>query len=341
MRIAGPTPPPASIDELIEPRLAARLDALDLATNKIFAGKLQGERRSKRRGQSVEFDEHRQYAPGDDVRFIDWKALARLDKLVIKLFLEEQDLALHIALDASPSMDAGLAEPPADDDQGKRKPTSKRHLAAQIAAAVGYIGLVKNNRVGLSIFGLPGRPNIARLPDTRGKRHIQQLTRHIINNAFQKPGEQRQSTARSLSLDDALRQIAAERAGKGVTIVLSDFLDPDGYQQGLRALTAAKAHDTYAVQILSPGELDPASLSRDGSAGLTGDVRLTDVETGRSKEVTVTPQLIKRYRRALDSHIQSLHTFCLKRGIDHILVRSDEPADRLVLETLRKHGAVR
>ena len=131
-RTESPTRP-ASIDELLDAQLINRISRVDLASRKVFAGKLKGERRSKKRGESVEFADHRPYVVGDDLRHIDWNIYARLDRLFMKLFLEEEDLSLHLVLDASGSSDCG--------DPGK-------FLFMQRAAmALGYIGLVNYNRV--------------------------------------------------------------------------------------------------------------------------------------------------------------------------------------------------
>src|SRR3954466_13444298 len=123
---------------LLEPSFMARLDQLDLVSRKMLAGKMKGERRSKRRGQSVEFADYRNYVIGDDLRFIDWNAYARLDKLFLKLFLEEEDLSLYILLDVSKSCDFG-------------NPNKALYLK-QVAAALGYVGLVNYNRVHLTAF---------------------------------------------------------------------------------------------------------------------------------------------------------------------------------------------
>src|ERR1700683_4127375 len=120
---------------LLAPDFMARLDQLDILSRKLRAGKLKGERRSKRRGQSVEFADYRDYSVGDDLRFIDWNIYARLDRLFLKLFLEEEDLSLYILLDVSKSCDYGTP--------------NKAHYMKQVAAALGYIGLVNYNRVHL------------------------------------------------------------------------------------------------------------------------------------------------------------------------------------------------
>src|SRR5437660_2613352 len=122
------TPTTRRPDLLLSPEFMARLDQLDVMSRKLLAGKLKGERRSKRRGQSVEFADYRNYVVGDDLRFIDWNIYARLDRLFLKLFLEEEDLSLYILLDVSTSCDYG--EP------------SKAMYLKRVAASVGDIGLV-------------------------------------------------------------------------------------------------------------------------------------------------------------------------------------------------------
>jgi uncharacterized protein (DUF58 family) len=127
--------PTAADEKLLSPEFMARLDQLDLVSRKMLAGKLKGERRSKRRGQSVEFADYRNYVIGDDLRFIDWNIYGRLDRLFLKLFLEEEDLSLYILVDVSKSCDYG--EP------------NKASYLKKVAAALGYVGLVNYNRVNI------------------------------------------------------------------------------------------------------------------------------------------------------------------------------------------------
>src|SRR6195952_4451498 len=120
---------------LLDPSFMARLDQLDVMSRKLLAGKMKGERRSKRRGQSVEFADYRNYVIGDDLRFIDWNIYARLDRLFLKLFLEEEDLSLYVLVDVSKSVDYGNP--------------NKALYIKQVAAALGYIALVNYNRVNI------------------------------------------------------------------------------------------------------------------------------------------------------------------------------------------------
>src|SRR5438128_3116132 len=130
--------PETTAEPLLEPKFLHRLEQLELVSRKIFVGKMKGERLSKRKGQSVEFADYRNYVIGDDLRFLDWNLFARLDKLFIRLFMEEEDLHVYILVDNSLSMDFG-------------NPT-KLHYAKQVAAALGFIGLVNMDRVIVEAF---------------------------------------------------------------------------------------------------------------------------------------------------------------------------------------------
>lgn len=175
---------PSKLTDLLDSRFMARLDGLDVLSRKILRGKLRGERRSKRRGQSVEFADHRGYVAGDDIRFIDWNIFARLDQLFLKLFLEEQDLSLHILLDTSASTAPG--EPPKD------------LMLKRLAAALAYVGLVNHNRVSLSAFadGL-----VARLENMRGRNYLGRMAEFLL--ALEPEG--------ASHFDEACRQLVSGR----------------------------------------------------------------------------------------------------------------------------------
>ncbi|MGE3109168.1 MAG: DUF58 domain-containing protein [Phycisphaerales bacterium] len=356
---------PTSLEQLISTELCARLDRIDILSRKIFAGKLHGERRSKRRGQSVEFEDYRNYVPGDDLRHVDWNIFARLEKFFIKIFQEEEDLSVHIVLDATASMDSPA--PPR---------ASKLALAMRLAMALAYIAIVNNDRVSVSIFD--GR-SMARLGPLRGRRHVQRVGAFLLTQtqpagvspATSTTDRDPPDTIETFPNDPApvgspaglskgdftgcLRTIAASRSGKGVMIVLSDFLIPGGYQDGLRMLAGggiAGAYDTYCLQILSPGELDPSAertQTRPGNddqrqspgSDLVGDMRLVDAETGRATEVTLTADVIRVYRKAVNAYVEELKAFCLARDISHGLIRSDADVESLLLDYLRKRGLLR
>ncbi|MBX3357002.1 MAG: DUF58 domain-containing protein [Phycisphaeraceae bacterium] len=323
---------PTTIDELISSELCARLDRLDVYSRKLFAGKLQGERRSKKRGQSIEFEDYRNYVPGDDLRRIDWNVFARLDRFFVRVFQEEEDLALHIVLDASPSMDAGSGSSGVD--------ASKLLFAQRLAMALGYIGLVNNNRVSAWVFD---NQSLRRMPAVRSRRSTSRLAAFLLASLQPIGDETTDAAAPAVSnatgdFTSALRTIAMSRTGKGVLVLLSDFLIPGGYQDGLRYLAGGKGFDTFCLQVLSPGEVDPTRLN---SSGLVGDLRLTDAETGRTSEVTVTPDLVQRYRNSLAAYVSGLKAFCTARGMMHLQIESDADLPTLLLDHLRKRGLLR
>jgi uncharacterized protein (DUF58 family) len=299
--------PPRRVDELIGSELMAKLDQVDVMSRKIFAGKLQGERRSKKRGTSVEFADYRHYVHGDDLRFIDWNIYARLDKLFLKMFLEEEDLSLIIALDTSASMHWGNP--------------SKFIFNQRLAMALGYIGLANHNRVTLYAFD---SGEVRPLPNLRGLRRTREMGEWILHL---EPGG-------TSSFNDAMRSIALSLQGKGVMVILSDFMLKEGYEKGLRYL-AGGGFDTFCIQVLSPEEVDP------GKHGLAGDLRLTDVEDEDTAEITVSAALLKRYKQNLDTFCGKLRDFCVRRGIMHLTIDTATNLDTLLLDYLRKRGLLK
>ena len=300
-------PRPRRVDELIDGELMSKLDRVDVMSRKIFAGKLQGERRSKKRGVSVEFADYRHYVHGDDLRFVDWNIYARLDKLFLKMFLEEEDLSLVLAIDASASMDWGNP--------------GKFMFAQQLAMALGYIGLTNQNRVTLYSFNADG---VEPLPNLRGRRRTREMGQWLLNIEPGGPG----------GFNEAMRQIALGRQGKGVMVILSDFMFKEGYEKGLRYV-AGGGYDTYCLQVLSPEEVDP------GSHGLAGDLKLTDIEDEDVAEVTVSAALLKQYKENLNAYCGKLREFCVRRGIMHMTVDTSVDLTTLLLDYLRKRGLLK
>ncbi|MCE2967818.1 MAG: DUF58 domain-containing protein [Phycisphaerales bacterium] len=335
---------PTDLDQVLDPAMVARLERLDVASRKTFAGKLQGERRSKRRGRSVEFDDYRAYTPGDDLRFVDWNVLARLDRFFIKLFQDEQDLALHVILDVSPSMNAGAGD------------GNKLLFGARLAASLGALGLINNNRVMVSLVG-DTRLGLRRLEPLRGRRNLPRFGRFILDEAFAGIGSTPAGRAGPVIAGDlaaGMRLLAADaaRSGSGVTVIISDLLLPPmtpepGCLAALRpmAATAGNAgHDVYVLQTLSPEEIDPAGeAQRDPQIRrmLSGDMRLSDSETGRGVEVTITPELLREASGRSSRFVRSVGRGCSAMGLVHELVPSTTDIAVLLIETLRSRGMLR
>lgn len=311
---------PERVDDLIDGRLMARLDQIDVVSRKIFAGKVQGERRSKRRGISVEFADFRPYVHGDDLRFVDWNIYGRLDRLFLKVFLEEEDLSMMIVLDASPSMRWGNPD--------------KFVFAQKLAMALGYVGLCNHNRVSMLSFGSAANGGgLQRLSNLRGRRRTAEMGQWLVRQD-PAPDPKSSENGETMGFDDAMRTIALSRQGRGVMIILSDFLLKQGYERGLRYL-AGGGYDTFAMQVLSPEEIDPASHN------VSGDLKLVDVEDSDQSEVTITPALLKTYRERLNAYCGQLRDFCVRRGITHVLVDSAVDMDALLMDYLRKRGLLR
>jgi uncharacterized protein (DUF58 family) len=325
-RVLAPasTPRPRTIEDLVGADLLPRLDRLDVLSRKIFAGKLPGERRSKKRGASVEFDDFRNYIAGDDLRHIDWNVYARLDRFFIKLFREEEDLALHLVIDASASMDAGSP--------------SKLVFAQRVAVALAYIGLVNQDRVIVSIIGSPGRKAVQQLTPVRGRRGLKRVAEFVLGDVWAAEGTVARGAAGGGGFNSALKTLAMSRKGKGVMVLLSDFLVREDYREGMNYLAGAGGYDVHCLQVLSPGEMEPENEGGGAGGGVIGDLRLTDAETGAAAEVTVSGALLKRYKQRLASHIEGVRKACAARDMSHVALRSDTDVGGLLLGYLRKRG---
>ncbi len=295
---------PAAEGELLRPELLARLERMELVSRKIFRGRMKGERRSTRKGQSVEFADFRSYVPGDDLRFIDWNTYARLDRLFLKMFLEEEDLHFYALIDASPSMDFG-------------EPT-KLFYAKQLAAALGFVGLVRGDRVRIETLGQPPR---APGPVLRGRQSLWRMLDYL----------QTIRPAEKMSLADGVKNFCIRNSGKGILVLISDLLDKQGYEAALRYLVAQQL-DVYVVQILSVEEIEPE---------IRGDLRLVDCEDGDAAEITVSAPLLARYKKTLAAFVDGAKSFCNRRGMTYLLARNDVSVEELVTRYLGTRGLVR
>ena len=291
-----------STNPLFDDDFIATLDYLNIIARKILSGQMKAERRSKQKGISVEFADHRPYSPGDDFRFIDWSVYFRTDHLFLKLFEEEEDLQIYILLDCSASM--GFGDP------------DKFIYARRLAAAIGYLGLASMDRVHIIPFVDNMPVTSADVLRLRGKGKIFQLLKFL---------EQRPSGG-ATDLQTALQRFSVAKHKRGMAILISDLYDKDGVIPGLNALRYQK-FDPYVIHLVSPEERAPELL---------GDLRLIDGESGRTRDVTLTEGLLKRYREVFEAHGARMEKFCRSRAIGYARCVTSTPFEDTVVHMLRR-----
>jgi uncharacterized protein (DUF58 family) len=293
---------------LLEESIRRKLEPLSLVAKRVRVGAMKGDRRSKKRGTSVEFADYRNYSPGDDLRRLDWNVFARHDKAVVKLLEDEEDLAVHIIVDVSASMDF-----PKDDGDAS---LNKLLYAKRLAAGISYIGLGENDRLQVTTIGA-GKT----FGPSRGRTYTVQMLRFL--HGLDSGG--------NTDLNQILSDYAARASRPGLLFIISDFFSETGYISGLNQLVG-RGYEIVAIHLLSPDEVDPA---------LGGDLRLVDSETGSPQEVSLDAGLISLYRQRLDAWRGEIRSECMKRGATYVAVTTDEPWERVILQELRRAGVVK
>lgn len=291
------------MEPLLNTTLLQKLDRLSLYIRQSMAGDMQGERRSPRRGSSVEFADFRPYTAGDDIRQIDWNLYARLERLFLKLFVAEEELTVHLLVDTSSSMDWG--DP------------NKLHYARQLAGVFGYITLNSIDRVTVTGFGTPARS----LPGVRGKRGIMPLFSFLQNL----------TSGGSVSLAETCSRYAhSSRTKTGPLILCSDLFDTN-WKDAIRSLQT-RGFEITLFHILAPQEIRPQ---------LEGDFRLVDSEGGKTVEITADSDILRRYEDHLASWRTEIESFCSGRGITYLFVDTASDLEEMVLSQIRSRGVVR
>ncbi len=291
--------------ELLDPKLIARLDQLEVLTHRVFRGRQKGERRSRKKGVSVEFADYRDYTRGDDTRFIDWNIFARLERLFIKLFLEEEDLAFYIIVDTSKSMDYGT-------------PLTKFRYAQKLAAALGYVALRNQDKIGVTAFG--DRAKEVFRP-AFGKGQLPKLLT-FINNL---------EVSEKTSLYNGVRDFVLRHTQPGIVVLISDFLDENGYEDALKHFFL-RNYEVYMIHLLSPEERDPS---------LVGHLELIDSESGERQELTVNDALLKQYTQTLETYCSGIRDWGVSRGMSYLAATTDQPVDVMLLNYLRNKGLLK
>ena len=308
-RRAGRAAPASKIDgaDIFDDEFLRRLELLQVVARRLIRGRQRAERKTKKVGSGLEFADHREYSPGDDIRSVDWGVMMRLNQTLVRLFEEDEDLPLRIVIDTSDSM--------------ATRGGAKLRQAQKIGAALAYVGLAGLDRVGITAAS--GKHHET-LPAVRGKGRIFRVFDFLRHAEIGGPTDIRAMCSR----------VAAESTQPGVTVVISDFYDFDGAFDGLNMLRFRK-HEPVCIQVVDPAEADPSD------SGLRGDVTLVDVEGGLQRDVTLTPSVLRAYAHAHERFCQALETKCRSRGIPCFRATLDVPFDDLVLRIFRLGGVLR
>ena len=289
---------------LFDSEFVKKLEYLSLVSRRVFRGQLLAQRRTMQLGGGIEFADHRDYTPGDDFRYLDWNVFARHGELLLKRFQEEQDLHVYFFLDCSRSMTFG--EPP------------KFDFARQVCAALAYIALADLDRVSVIAFA---GDIVGEFPLTRGKERVLMLLRFL---------EALECTGEVTDLARVATGFVHRGQRTGLTIVISDFYDPAGYQRGIDLLRHRK-YEPHLIQVHDRREADPQLL---------GDMELQDVETDARRKVTVTERNLRQYRRIYTDFLESMLRYSRTYGLGCTQTSTEFPFDELILRMMRMAGAV-
>jgi uncharacterized protein (DUF58 family) len=291
-------------ENLFNEEFLKKLEYLHVVSRKLFSGSLRAERRTRKVGSGIEFADHRRYTWGDDFRYIDWNVYGRIDRLLLRLFEEEEDLHIYILLDCSRSMMIG--EP------------LKLHYAMQVGAALTYVGLANLDRVAI----IPFSDRIhGRLPPARGKNRIFKVFDFLRNV---EAGGHTQLAA-------CMRSFVHQNKRRGLVVMISDFYDPRGFEEGINTLRYNK-YEPFVLQVFDQKEANPT---------LHGDLTIVDCETGETKEVTISRSLLEAYKQEHEKYCSELSEYCTARAIAYFRTHTQIPFDELVLRIFRSGGFLR
>ncbi len=287
----------------LRPEFLSKLERLRLVAKKVSRRGAEGEHHTARMGFSLEFSDYRNYHAGADLRYVDWNAYRRLEKLFLKVFTADEDLNIYLLVDTSLSMGEGHP--------------AKLGYAKNVAAAMGYIGLRNLDRVGAAGFA---SGILSRLPPARGRKQILALFSFL----------QRLSSAGETDLGAAAKSFARHFPRQGMVVMLSDLLDRAGVREAIEELTVRK-YEVLVIHILDKAELElPAA----------GAVSVQDVESGRERNVFLDADLARLFRGEVQRYLAEAKSFCLSRAVDYLQTTTDLAFEDLVLLYLRQRRSV-
>ena len=285
---------------LTDPAFIRKLDGLYLLARKVLGGSLQSDRKSTKKGAGITFADYAEYHLGDDFRSIDWRVYARFEQLVVKLFEIDEDATVYVLLDESHSM------------------RSKFLFGRQLGAVLGYIALHMLDQ--LCVYGLADKLNPL-LDRCRGRGKVLPFLRSL---------DEAQTFGADTNFTACAREFMARHHRKGLLVVISDFLFPGGFDEGLKLLQYHR-HDVFCLQVQD---------DTDTRCDWKGDVELACVETGQHQRVTITPREARLYEQAVADWNAGLKKSCAKRGIGLASTTPEIPFEHVIQDILRRGGLV-
>jgi len=273
-----------------------------MVSRRVFQGGLLTRRRKKRFDHGVEFADHREYVPGDDLRSLDWNVYARFGQLMLKRFVEEEDLHVYFFLDCSKSMNFGNP--------------NKFDYAREVMAALAYIALADWDRVSIVTFA-DGILDV--YPLTRGKQHIIGLMRFL---------ERAVPTGTGTNLARVAREFSQGKSRPGLAVLVSDFFEADGPQKGMDLLRFQQ-YEPCVIQIHDQSEANPQ---------LRGDFQLFDLENGLAREMTISESMLRFYKAKFNTFLDSIKNYCVTNDLSYTMTQTRIPFDQFVLQIMRANG---
>ncbi|MDR0337767.1 MAG: DUF58 domain-containing protein [Planctomycetaceae bacterium] len=282
-----------------------KLEYLSLVSRRLFRGQLLAQKRTRQLGGGVEFADHQNYVPGDDLRYLDWNVYARLGNELIKRFEEEEDLHVYFFLDCSKSMSVGNP--------------SKFDYARQLTAALAYIALADLDRISVVAFTNQIHNSF---PLIRGKQHVLSLLRFL---------ESLQTISKSTNISASINEFFHRKQRTGLAVILSDLFDPSGFQKAVDTLRY-RHFEPNIIQIHDPTEASPTLL---------GDLQLRDLETNSLHNVTISENILKRYQQKFTDFLDSIKKYCVRNGCNYTISTTSIPFDEMILQMMRETGNIR
>jgi uncharacterized protein (DUF58 family) len=297
----------SSIKDMFDSTFLKKLEYLSLVSRRIFPGQLLANRHARQLGSGIEFADHRNYSFGDDLRYLDWNIYARFGSELIRRFEEEKDLHIYFLLDCSKSMSSGGAD---------KSVPNKFDYARQVTAALAYIALADLDRVSIVAFA----DKVYQIfPTIRGKQHILRLIRFL---------ESLETVGNTTDLATSMSEFVQRKQHNGLAVVISDFFDPNALQSGPRVgldTLRYRNYEPHIIQIHAPKEAEPTFL---------GDLQLHDVETNGVNDVTISEDMVRRYKRKFASFLNEIKRYGIDNGLNCMITSTAVPFDEMIWHML-------